>query len=68
MRFSRFQGGNVKEDFRGARTYRLKESTIKQINQAAVRYECWQSDLVDLLLQRALTELEQGRWQLEKSR
>ena len=54
----------MKEDFRGARTYRLKESTIKQINQAAVRYECWQSDLVDLLLQRALTELDQEEQRL----
>ena len=60
------RGGKVKKDWRGARTYRLRTQTIERVDAQTKRLECWQSDLVDLLLERALGELESGNWELQK--
>ncbi len=52
----------MKRDWKGARTYRLRQTTIKNIETHAERLECWQSDLVDLILERGLEEIAMGRW------
>ena len=56
----------MKKDAIGARTYRLSGDTIKRLNLLTARLETWQSDLVDLLLQRSLDEIESGNWQLDQ--
>lgn len=49
-----------------ARTYRLKPETVRRLSNQIDTLGCWPSDLVDLLLQRALTEVEEGRWTMDR--
>lgn len=55
---------NAKETI--TRTYRISRSTAQQIDRVAVGLGCWPSPLVELLLRRALEEVETGRWPLHK--
>lgn len=44
----------------------MSQETIERIQRNAQRLECYPSTLVDLLLKRALDELEKGNWQLKR--
>lgn len=48
------------------RTYQMSKETIERIQHNAQQLECYPSVLVDLLLKRALDELEQGSWKLKR--
>ena len=45
-----------------ARTYRLDASTVERIEQLCNELQAYPSPLIDMLLQRALDEIEAGRW------
>ena len=49
------------------RTYRLNEATVRRLERLAKQQEAWPSPLLDLLLNRALDEIEAGRWPLNKT-
>lgn len=57
----------MKRDFRGARTYRLQPTTIERVDRQTAALGCRQSDLVDLLLQRALEQVESGIWPMDRT-
>lgn len=48
------------------RTYQMSQETIERVQRNAKQLECYPSVLVDLLLKRALDELEKGTWQLNR--
>lgn len=48
------------------RTYQISPETIERIQRNAQLLECYPSVLVDLLLKRALDELEKGTWQIKR--
>lgn len=48
------------------RTYQMSQETIERVQRNAKQLECYPSVLVDLLLKRALDELEKGNWQLNR--
>jgi len=49
-----------------ARTYRLEPATVRRLKTLAEQVQAFESPLVDMLLQRALEEVEAGRWPLRK--
>jgi len=49
-----------------ARTWRVATSTSERINKLASTLECYPSDLVDLLLTRALDAVERDQWPIER--
>ena len=49
-----------------ARTYRLKKATVARLEQLAEQQEAWPGQLVQLLLDRALSEVEAGKWKLRR--
>jgi len=49
------------------RTYRLSKSTLERLEALAEQQAAWPSPLVDLLLQRALDEIEVGCWTLQRT-
>lgn len=49
-----------------ARTYRIDKTTAKRLKALAEQMQSFESPLVDLLLQRALDEIEAGHWPLFK--
>lgn len=49
---------------RQPRTYQLDPSVIEQIGALANDLGVWPSSLVNMLLLRALGEVEAGRWQM----
>jgi hypothetical protein len=49
-----------------ARTYQLDADTIELIDFIAGRLEVHQSRVVGMLLDRALREVEAGRWELDR--
>lgn len=49
-----------------ARTYRIDKETAQQLKTLAEQLQAFESPLVDLLLRRALNEIEAGRWELRK--
>lgn len=49
-----------------ARTYRLEPETVERLKALAEQLQAFDSPLVDLLLSRALDEVEAGRWPLRK--
>ena len=51
---------------RVTRTYRYDRSALAEIDRLADELEVWPSDLVNLLLTRALAEVQAGRWPLRK--
>jgi hypothetical protein len=56
----------VAYDPRVARTYRLDPETARRIEALTTRLDAYASPLVDMLLTRALDEVEAGRWALER--
>lgn len=56
----------MNDDHTTTRTYRLDSTTIERIDQYCKKTGCWQSRFIDLLLKRALDEVEAGRWHLDK--
>lgn len=44
------------------RTYRLEQKTVEKIDRLATQLQCHQSPLIDMLLQRALEQVEAGNW------
>lgn len=48
------------------RTFQLKQDTSRRIDEQCQKYDMWGSNLVDLILQRGLTEMEEGRWKLKR--
>ena len=53
-------------EHRVSRTYQLEPDTAQRIQELAVRLGSYTSPLVDLLLRRALDEVEAGRWELQR--
>ncbi len=49
-----------------ARTYRLRKETITRLERLAEQQEAWPGQLVQLLLDRALSEVESGKWKLRR--
>ncbi len=49
-----------------ARTYRLKKTTVARLEQLAQEQEAWPGQLLQLLLDRALSEVEAGKWRLKR--
>lgn len=49
-----------------ARTWQVDRETSTNINALADELECYPSDLVNFLLQRALSAVESGEWPIEK--
>lgn len=49
-----------------ARTYRISKATAARLKALAETLEAFESPLVEMLLQRALDEVEAGRWPLRK--
>lgn len=49
-----------------SRTYLLKPDTAQRINKLADQLGSYTSPLVDLLLTRALDEIEAGQWELQR--
>ena len=49
------------------RTYRLRKKTVDRLEQLAKKQQAWPSPLIDLLLNRALDEIEAGHWALNKT-
>lgn len=49
-----------------ARTYQLNRETVEQIDKLAAQLQCHQSPLIDMLLQRALEQVESGKWVARK--
>lgn len=49
-----------------ARTYRIEKTTAQRIKTLADQLQAFESPLVDMLMQRALDEVEAGRWPLRK--
>lgn len=49
-----------------ARTYRIDKATAQRLKALAEQLQAFESPLVDMLLQRALDEVEAGRWPLRK--
>lgn len=48
------------------RTFRLKGRTAQRLKTLASRLGAYESPLAELLLDRALTEVETGRWHLDR--
>ncbi|MCB0143200.1 MAG: hypothetical protein KDE50_25095 [Caldilineaceae bacterium] len=44
------------------RTYRLDASTVERIERLCNELQAFPSPLIDMILQRALDEVEAGRW------
>lgn len=51
---------------RCARTWQISRSTSGDVNRLANELECYPSDLVDLLLRRALVNVDRGVWEIER--
>lgn len=49
-----------------ARTWQIDRSTSADINRLADELECYPSDLVNFLLQRALSAVESGEWRIDR--
>lgn len=49
-----------------ARTYRISKETLQRLEQLVTKHQTYPSPLVDMLLQRALDEVEAGNWQLHR--
>ncbi len=49
-----------------ARTYRLKRETVKRLEQLAEQQDAWPGQLLEKLLERALSEVESGQWKLRR--
>lgn len=50
------------QDNKVTRTYRLDPQTVERIDELAAQLQCHQSPLIDMLLQRALEQVESGHW------
>ena len=48
------------------RTYRLDASTVERIERLCNEQQAYPSPLINMLLQRALDEIEAGRWAFGK--
>ena len=48
------------------RTWSVTEATAARIKQLALEIECWDSHLVEMILQRGLDAIEAGQWPLRK--
>lgn len=49
-----------------ARTWQVDRSTSEEINRLADALQVFPSDLVNMLLQRAINALESGQWSIER--
>lgn len=49
-----------------ARTWQIDRSTSEEINRLADQLECYPSDLVNMLLIRAINAVESGQWSIER--
>lgn len=49
-----------------ARTWQVDRSTSDDINRLAAELECYPSDLVNMLLARAIKALESGQWSIDR--
>lgn len=49
-----------------ARTYRLKKTTVKRLEQIAEQQEAWPGQLLEKLLEAALAKVESGEWKLHR--
>lgn len=49
-----------------ARTWQIDRETSTDINRLADQLECFPSDLVNFLLARALSAVENGEWAIER--
>ena len=49
-----------------ARTYRIDRKTARRIKALSAQLQSFESPLIDMLLQRALDEVEAGRWPLHQ--
>ena len=48
------------------RTWTLSESVAQRVKALAEQNEIWDSTIVEKLLQRALDEIDAGRWPIKK--
>jgi hypothetical protein len=49
-----------------ARTYRLKKTTVARLEQLAQQQDAWPGQLLEMLLDRSLSEVEAGKWKLRR--
>lgn len=49
-----------------ARTWQIDRETSTDINRLADQLECFPSDLVNMLLSRAIDAVESGQWPIER--
>lgn len=51
---------------RTPKTYRLKAETLRRLAALVTTTGAYHSQLIDVLLVRAMDEIDAGRWQLKK--
>lgn len=50
-----------------ARTWQIDRGVSQAVNTCADELECYPSDLVNFLLQRALSAVESGEWRIDRT-
>lgn len=55
----------MRKDWRGARTFRLRQETISRLDELTKKFETYSSDIVDQVLEMGLDEIDSGRWVID---